>query len=424
MATEEQTTGAALQALYGPTAATRAGQRLTITNRVVSKLSFKCGKGGGGGAPTGTITYTIRSTSDDSVLATKAWGDAGDIVTGEWMEVTFDTATYANEEVFILLEFAGGDSSNYVTHYGANTDEKADEYYVRYLEGAYNNATTWDATYIYTYTAGVAPTVTTQSMSSIAATTATGNGNVTALGSEAPTQHGHCWNTTGTPTTSDNKTENGAKAATGAFTSSLTSLSSSTKYYVKAYATNGAGTSYGSEIIFTAGESQFPSEAITRVTNLIHRYNRKEGVYTLEMALGEVTSDFGLPEWLSRPQPSKAEERSTEEVVEESAQAAVDKAIRPPGVIPTRPEFWDVYPGEAYPYSPEEQARSAYIESIQGAPTDVTFKGLAARTGLSGKEIAKLGQEISDIRMGRTDLTIVESYARLAEISKILNRGR
>lgn len=52
-----------------------------------------------------------------------------------------------------------------------------------------------------------------------------------------------------------------------------------------------------------AGGSIFPTEAITRVTNIIHRYNREEGVYTLEMALGEVTSDFGLPEWLSRPQP-------------------------------------------------------------------------------------------------------------------------
>ena len=45
----------------------------------------------------------------------------------------------------------------------------------------------------------------------------------------------------------------------------------------------------------------FPSEAITRVTNLIHRYNRKEGIYELEMNLGEVTSDFGLPEWASSP---------------------------------------------------------------------------------------------------------------------------
>lgn len=45
----------------------------------------------------------------------------------------------------------------------------------------------------------------------------------------------------------------------------------------------------------------FPTDAMTRVTNIIHRYNRSEGEYTLEMNLGEVTSDFGLPEWKAKP---------------------------------------------------------------------------------------------------------------------------
>ncbi len=48
-------------------------------------------------------------------------------------------------------------------------------------------------------------------------------------------------------------------------------------------------------------DNVFPTDAVTRVTNLVHRYNRKEGVYTLEMNLGEVTSDFGVPEWAIKP---------------------------------------------------------------------------------------------------------------------------
>ena len=95
-------------------------------------------------------------------------------------------------------------------------------------------------------------TVTTQAVSNIAATTATGNGNVTDLGNPNPTAHGVCWNTTGSPTTADNTTDEGAKGSTGAFTTSMTSLTPNETYYVKAYATNTAGTSYGSEVSFQA----------------------------------------------------------------------------------------------------------------------------------------------------------------------------
>ena len=95
------------------------------------------------------------------------------------------------------------------------------------------------------------PIVTTQAVTSISRTTATGNGNVTGLGVPHPTQHGHCWNTTGSPTTADSKTQNGVKNATGAFTSAITGLVTGTKYYVRAYATNAQGTSYGNEVNFT-----------------------------------------------------------------------------------------------------------------------------------------------------------------------------
>lgn len=123
----------------------------------------------------------------------------------------------------------------------------------------YSNWTFNDATPIPTPPTGsysvtgtsTAPTVTTQAVSSIAVTTATGNGNITSLGSPNPTEHGVCWNTGGTPTTSNSKTTQGAASATGAFTSSFTGLSANTTYYVRAYATNTAGTSYGSEVTFT-----------------------------------------------------------------------------------------------------------------------------------------------------------------------------
>ena len=101
---------------------------------------------------------------------------------------------------------------------------------------------------------GSAPTVITQAVSSIGATTATGNGDITSLGSPNPTQHGVCWNMAGSPTVEDSKTEDGAVSTTGAFTTSMTGLFAETTYYVRAYATNLAGTAYGNEVSFTTND--------------------------------------------------------------------------------------------------------------------------------------------------------------------------
>jgi hypothetical protein len=97
---------------------------------------------------------------------------------------------------------------------------------------------------------GIAPTVTTQAVSTITTFTASGNGNITDLGFPNPTSYGVCWNLSGAPTISDSKTDNGAASGTGAFTESITGLSAATTYYARAYATNSAGTSYGNEISF------------------------------------------------------------------------------------------------------------------------------------------------------------------------------
>lgn len=96
----------------------------------------------------------------------------------------------------------------------------------------------------------VAPTVTTQAVSGIGLTTATGNGTVVSDGGSAITQRGVCWNTTGSPTTSDSTAT--AAGTTGAFTASIVSLTSGTLYHVRAYAINAIGTSYGSDVTFTS----------------------------------------------------------------------------------------------------------------------------------------------------------------------------
>lgn len=84
---------------------------------------------------------------------------------------------------------------------------------------------------------------------STAMPSATANGTIYTLGLPAATQHGVCWNTTGSPTLLDSYTEEGTPS-TGSFTSEMTDLTLYEVYYVRAYATNGSVTVYGNEVSF------------------------------------------------------------------------------------------------------------------------------------------------------------------------------
>ncbi len=111
------------------------------------------------------------------------------------------------------------------------------------------------------------PTVVTYSVSNITANTANCGGNVTDEGYGMVTARGVCWSTSQIPTVSDNYTTNGS--GTGGFSSSLTGLTPGTTYYVRAYATNSAGTAYGEEHSFTtsAVSPTVTTDGITNITS-------------------------------------------------------------------------------------------------------------------------------------------------------------
>ena len=93
------------------------------------------------------------------------------------------------------------------------------------------------------------PVVTTNPISNLNVTTATGNGTITDLGNPDPTQYGVIWSTTpGGTVALSTKTSQGPISNIGAFASSITGLAPGTTYYIRAYATNVAGTGYGAEI--------------------------------------------------------------------------------------------------------------------------------------------------------------------------------
>jgi uncharacterized protein (TIGR02145 family) len=97
--------------------------------------------------------------------------------------------------------------------------------------------------------ASLATLITTTS-SSITSTTASSGGNITNDGGGAVTARGVVWSTSQNPTVAlITKTTDGT--GTGSFTSSITGLSPGTLYYVRAYATNSAGTAYGTQQTLT-----------------------------------------------------------------------------------------------------------------------------------------------------------------------------
>lgn len=95
------------------------------------------------------------------------------------------------------------------------------------------------------------PVLTTKTVSKILATSAESGGNITSDGEASISHRGIVWNTSPNPTIElETKTSNGNGA--GDFTSHMTDLVENTTYYVRAYATNTAGTAYGNELSFKA----------------------------------------------------------------------------------------------------------------------------------------------------------------------------
>jgi hypothetical protein len=90
------------------------------------------------------------------------------------------------------------------------------------------------------------PDISTKPITNITFTTAESGGNVITDNGSTITATGICWSTTPNPTVSDNV----ISASTDNFVSNLNNLPQNGTYYVRAFATNAAGTGYGSEVSF------------------------------------------------------------------------------------------------------------------------------------------------------------------------------
>ncbi len=112
---------------------------------------------------------------------------------------------------------------------------------------------------------GDPPTCTTGTTASVHSRLAIIRGNITSDGGEAITERGLVYSTTNeNPTTSDSKIV--VSGTTGSFYRHVNTLSNTT-YYVRAYATNSVGTSYGASVSFTTPEVTLPLSG-TKVSNV------------------------------------------------------------------------------------------------------------------------------------------------------------
>jgi hypothetical protein len=108
-----------------------------------------------------------------------------------------------------------------------------------------NGAPTWEDC------PAIVPTISnTTAPSNISNFMASCGGSIITDGGAPVIARGVCWSTSNNPTVSlSTKTIDGN--GIGSFTSNITSLSAGTTYYVRAYATNSVGTSYGNQFQFT-----------------------------------------------------------------------------------------------------------------------------------------------------------------------------
>ena len=97
----------------------------------------------------------------------------------------------------------------------------------------------------------IAPIITTNSVTTITDTTAVSGGNISSDGGSAITARGIVWNKTGNPIVGTDSIRTDASSTTGSYTLNLGNLNSGITYYVRAYAINTIGTSYGNQLTFT-----------------------------------------------------------------------------------------------------------------------------------------------------------------------------
>jgi uncharacterized protein (TIGR02145 family) len=209
--------------------------------------------------PTITTTPVSAITGSSATSGGTITNDGGGTIQGSGIV----WATTANPTVANNVIFNG--ASNVTFNINITGLNPGTTYYVRAFATT-SSGTSYGNEISFT-TLAVLPTLSTTGISQLARNTAVSGGNITSNGGANVTARGVCWSTSPNPTIAlTTKTVDGSGNAI--FTSNLTTLTAGTTYFVRAYATNVAGTDYGNELSFTTLAAILPTLTTSAVTSI------------------------------------------------------------------------------------------------------------------------------------------------------------
>jgi hypothetical protein len=192
--------------------------------------------------PTVTTVSASSLTTTSAISGGNVSNDGGGVVTERGLcYSTNSNPTVSN----VKLPNGSGLGSFTSTIVGLvpNTQYYLRAYAINSAGTAYGNEITFTTNQI------LLPVLTTSPSSSVTSNSVVSGGDITSDGGGEITLRGICYATTTSPTISNNILTNGS--GIGTYSVSITGLSSATKYYLRAFATNSAGTAYGNEVIVT-----------------------------------------------------------------------------------------------------------------------------------------------------------------------------
>lgn len=200
--------------------------------------------------PTLTTTTVSGLTTNSAISGGTITTDGGGSITARG--VVWNTST--NPTVLLNTKTTDGTGTgNFIStiaNLTTSTNYYARAYATNSVGTAYGNEITFTTKTL------VLPTLITYAVSNITVNSAVSGGTITADGGAAITARGVIWSTSQNPTiTLSTKTADGN--GTGTFSSAMVGLTPNTTYYIRAFATNGVGTAYGSQLSFITLTSKF-----------------------------------------------------------------------------------------------------------------------------------------------------------------------
>ena len=177
-----------------------------------------------------------------------------------------------------------------------------------YLRGYATNATgTGYGNQFIINTIASVPALTSVEATGITHIAATSGGNITSENGSPIISRGVCWATVLNPTILDSKTNDGA--GTGTFASSLSGLTPGTTYYLRAYATNSAGTAYGNQVTFKTNNPVIPTITTINLTSITNNSVITGG--NVSANGGSPITAYGVC-WATTPTPTIANTKTSD----------------------------------------------------------------------------------------------------------------